>query len=138
MSDPGLLLQGAVNAALRADATVQNYVSNRIYDSIAQSVAFPYITLGAVETHDDKIEDFDSLGLTITIHVWSRNAGKVEAQQIADAVKAACHNKTLPLDFNWRMSTPLRRDRADVLIDPDGRTTHVALTYHCLADPLTP
>jgi hypothetical protein len=137
MTDALLMLQGAVNTRLRTTAAVTNLVSTRIYDFVPQDVTFPYVEIGDGQEIDDRIDDVDSVRLSITLHIWSRAVGKPQASQIADAVLTALHNQTLTLDANWRMSTPLRRDQRQTLADPDGLTTHVVMNFTCAADPLT-
>ena len=129
MADPGLELQGAIVARLKADPGVAALVNGRIYDSVPQSAAFPYISYGPEDLNDADADCFNALDVFVQLDVWSRGVGYPEVKKIADAVRAALHDQedALPLPTNALVFIEHRQ--TNVLRDPDGLTSHAALTF---------
>ena len=129
MTDPGLELQGAIVAALKASAVA----GGRIYDQVPQSTDFPYVSIGEMQVIDDDAEYVGGVEVYATLHVWSRAAGKPEAANIAAAVRGAIHEQDLRLPF-WRL-VEIRHQSTRLMTDPDGITAHGVMTFRALADP---
>src|ERR1041384_5327301 len=92
-------LQQAVYAALASNADLQALIGfpPRLFDYMPRESAFPYLVLG-----DETCSDWSTateLGSEhlFTVHAWSRNAGHREAKQIADIIRTALHNASLPV-----------------------------------------
>lgn len=132
MSDPSLEMQGAVFAALQADAAVSALVAGRVYDRVPETATFPYIQIGSFQTLDDGADCIDATEVFATIHAWSRSVGQVEAKRIASAVRAALHDKPLALTA-YRM-VDVRHRSSVITADPDGESTHGVITFRALID----
>lgn len=128
MADPSLALQGAINTRLRAQVPA---VANRVFDRVEASVAFPYIELGEFQTVDDGAQCHDGQEVYVTLHVWSRGIGQVEAKTIAGAVRGALHEAELNLGAAWQFLEIAHQDTR-YLKDPDGLTSHAVLTFRAL------
>lgn len=129
MTDPGLELQGAIVAALKA----AEVCSARVYDRVPAAVQFPYVTIGEVQVIDDEAECIEAVEVFVTIHTWSRAVGKPEASAINAQIRAALHNANLPLS-TWRLLEIRQRD-ARTFTDGDGITTHGISVFRALIDP---
>jgi hypothetical protein len=88
-----LELQKAVRASLVADSSITNLVSTRVFDEPPEGVTFPYIRFGRIEP--TTLDTDGSLGadVALTIEGYSQATGRVEATQIAEAIRAALHRQ---------------------------------------------
>lgn len=133
-----LAIQGAVYAALTADASLMALVQG-VYDAQprpltgSDALRFPYVTIGE-DTHADWSTDTE-LGddATITVHTWTRYAGRKQEKEIQAAIYAALnrHPLTMPagialVSVDWVGS--------DSLIDADGETRHGVQTFRLLVE----
>jgi hypothetical protein len=131
MSDPALAVQKSYVARLVAQIPA---VAGRVHDRAPQDVAFPWVQIGDIQLVEDGAGCLDAFEVTITLHVWSRDIGSVEARQIAGSVRAALH-EWLPdlLGDGFRCVEAMHRDTR-TLPDPDGITSHSVLTFRLLID----
>lgn len=123
-------IQVAVLARLAAYGPLAAFVSGRIYDDVPQNAPFPYVVIGEADSipFDDDVNDGEDTDLTI--HVWSRSAGRKEVKQMMAAIYAALHRYPLPItgahtvlmDFDYQNS----------FLDPDGITRHGVIRFRLL------
>lgn len=132
----GNKLQTAVYAALKSEPTLTALVGSRIYDDVPHSQetttpAFPYVTIGEQTEVEAGADDIDLVDMTITLHCWSRAAGKKEAQDIMHAMRRALHNKSHPTSEG--VIVFLLFDFAEgPSRDPDGETYHGVIRFKSL------
>ncbi|KAA0592947.1 hypothetical protein J2848_005697 [Azospirillum lipoferum] len=126
MSASSWPLQVAVLAALQpALAPVP------VLDDVPQGQAFPYVVIG-----EDTVTDWPMLGddeaeeIDLTLHVWSRYAGRKEAKHLMAAIKTALHQQPLPVD-GQQLAT-LRFSFETLFVEPDGLTRHGVLRFRAL------
>jgi len=95
----------------------------KIFDDHPENEDYPYVTMGAVTAASwcDKFED--GLAIYPKIHVWSRYAGRKEADEMADAILQALTGSSLDLAPSFRVSFD-SLDSYELLIDEDGVTRH--------------
>jgi hypothetical protein len=129
--DPSLALQGAIVNALAA----ANIVGGRVYDQAPLDAVYPYVTIGEGQVLPDLADCYDGSESFLDIHVWSRAVGFPEAKRIADQVRGALHDADLILDGHSLELLHFQDARA--LRDPDGLTSHVAMTFRALTQPDT-
>ena len=132
MADPLLEVQAAVHALLTSDAALAQLVDDRVYVTVPKGASFPYVSFGPSDATADDAECIDGLEITFQIDAWSRSGGASEAKQIGGAVRKALHRAELSLDENSAVLCEHRTTRA--LVDPDGLTTHVALTFRAIVE----
>ena len=130
MADPSLALQGVVYSRLKQDCPS---VDERVYDRPPQGVVFPYISLGEWQTIDDSADCIDGVEIFGTLHVWSQAVGQVEAKVVASEVRTCLHGAELDLGPAWQFHL-IEHRTTNVLADPDGVTTHAAITFRALID----
>lgn len=136
MSDPGLALQDAIVATLRATPAVTALIGGRFFDRAPDDTAFPHAEIGEVQVLDDGADCLeDAAEIFVTLHVWSRAVGAVEARQITGAIRAALHLATLDLGADWALVEIGHRDTR-TFDDGDGKTTHGVMTFRALIDPV--
>lgn len=138
LTDPSFNLQGAVIAALKADAGVSAIVGNRVYDLVGRNpdgspnVPFPYIAFGDGQMLPELAECTDAATNYVTLHLWSRAVGFPEVKRLGAAVIKALHDTTLTLASGSLQSLLL--NSSHYLRDPDGLTSHAVLTFEALTD----
>jgi hypothetical protein len=135
MSAASWALQQAIFATLAAAADIREAVGDppRIYDAVPRGSAFPYIVIG-----DDKESDWSTateLGTAhaLTIHIWSRAAGRKETRLAAQAVIEALNGAELTLDGQALID--LRYLESDSVRENDGETVHAQLRFKALLEP---
>ena len=125
MADPALALQKAVRDALRNSAPLTALIGTRVYDRVPQGTAFPFVQIGEdFLLGDDTYGDFTEA--TVTVHVYSRAVGKVEAKTIAGVIRDVLAVQLRVAGFQtveWRfLSTRSIPDR-------DGLTEHLVMEF---------
>lgn len=114
----------AVHNRLSTHLGMQNHLGDppRLYDSAPEDPVYPYLTYGDVRAED---ESADGLRITchrLTLHIWSRYAGRSETFDILAAVSSALEQSpiSVPLADDICVAIPY----VDILRAPDGRTLH--------------
>ena len=123
-ADSQWVLQQAIYAALRADATLQSLISNpvRVFDHVEQESVFPYIVIGETAAVEFDTKDVDGMDQNVTIHTWSQYSGFSEAKQIMSAIVDALDD--VVLEVTGHAVPLLRLIFSDTFRDDDGRTHH--------------
>jgi len=134
MTSPTLELQGAIVTALKAAAGVTALVGVRVYDMVPADSDFPYVSLGPTDEVSDDTDCTDGFEITLQIDCWSRKPGFPEVRQIADAVRQALKPE-LTLTDNALFY--LQHITTRTFRDPDGLTSHAALTFEAFAEQPT-
>lgn len=130
---PEWSLQKAVFAALEADAALTSLIgAGRIYDDAPQGASFPYITFGATLARDWSTGSDTGAEHVLTLHVWSRAAGKKEAQAIMRILREALHDEPLVIEDHRLIN--LRHEFSDTSRDPDGETVHGIVRFRAVTE----
>jgi len=120
----GLLLatQVGVRAALAANSGVTDIVAGRIYDEPPQDVVFPYVRFNAITPNAFDTDTIEGAEVSISIEAHSRSAsGRVEAAQIAEAIKAALHRQEASVTVAGFTLVELIYQTFSVTRDAEGR-----------------
>jgi len=94
-STPELML--AIVAKLKADAGVGAIAGDRIYDRVPESVTYPFVGFGFRSGEPWEAQLVNGWNALMTINIWSRNYGSVEAENLSKAVYEALHDVALSL-----------------------------------------
>ena len=106
-----------------------------VYDNVPQNAAFPYVTIGEdTAIQWDTMPDGSGKGhgqeATLTIHTWSRYAGRKETKELQGSIYTALHNQSLSMDDHTMAL--LQFEYADSFMDDDGRTRHGVQRFRML------
>jgi hypothetical protein len=135
MPSSALALQQSIFEALAADAALVALLgAPRIYDDTPQPATFPYITFGASQTRDYDSTTSAADEHIVTLHVWSREAGRKQAHEIVGAMRQALHDRPLALPGHRLIN--LRHDFSEARRDPDGETIRGLLRLRAVTEPL--
>ncbi len=127
----------AIHAALSASVSVQDSLGQpaRLYDALPEDPLFPYLTYGALRTEDLGADGVNLMSHQMTLHIWSRYAGRAETLHILDVIKSVVEDKEAlsshMVETSLMSATTLY---ADVLRAPDGRTHHGLLRLSLLTE----
>ena len=91
MNGFALELQKGVRARLASLSSITDLVSTRIYDEPPTSVTYPFIRFGNITPSADDTDGRVGADVSFEIEAFSQATGRVEATQIAEAVRAALH-----------------------------------------------
>lgn len=120
-------VQVAIITCLKADAAVTALIGTRIYDRVPDGVTLPYVSFGPTQEVPEKVDGLDLSELFVQLSIWSEDPGFAEGRRIAKAIVKALARDALTLADN-AIAYFLPDGRRD-LRDPDGLTTHIALTF---------
>lgn len=129
MSDPSLALQAATFAALVGATDA----GSNVFDRVPPEDPFPRITFGEGQTLSDNADCRRGSEVFLEVHVWTREVGFPQAKRIASQVRDKLDDNMLKLDGH--VCDYLAFDSAQFLRDPDGITSHVAMTFRALTQP---
>lgn len=132
---PDRAVAAAIRAAARADAGVKAVLGDpaRFYDDPPPDAAFPYATLGRMESRLAEAASQSAIEHAVTLHVWSRHGGRAEAIEAIGALRAALHDA--PLSVEGRRLVFIFAQFADVFRSGDGVTTHGVLRLRAITEP---
>ena len=91
MNGFALELQKGIRARLAGLSSITDLVSTRIYDEPPTSVTYPFIRFGNITPSADDTDGRVGADVSFEIEAFSQATGRVEATQIAEAIRAALH-----------------------------------------------
>ena len=135
MPSASFALQQSIYAAVTAETQIITLLGGpRIFDDVPQKTEFPYLTLGQSSVRDWSTGTEPGDEHILTLHVWSRAAGRREAHEIMGAIRTALHNRALTLSGHRLVN--LRHEFSDARREPDGDTYHGVVRLRAVTEPL--
>ncbi|MCB1522111.1 MAG: DUF3168 domain-containing protein [Hyphomicrobiaceae bacterium] len=133
MTSASLDLQKSLYLAVKSDAAITSLLGGpKIFDDVPQRTDYPYITFGQSLVRDWSTGGEDGHEHLVTLHVWSRAAGRKEASEILAAIESALHDQALTLADHHLVN--LRHEYSDVRRDPDGETFHGLARFRAVTE----
>lgn len=121
--------QKTIYTVLAGDSALQALLggsvpSPKVYDSVPDQKAYPYVTMQIKPMQIRDNEDWDGVSFQYQINVWYQAPGQgdLKVQQIQKRIDELLHKKDICID-GWNIVTH-RRSVVDILDEPDGRTKH--------------
>ena len=134
MASAGLELQKAIFQRLRNDAPLVTVLGGgKIYDDPPQRTEFPYVTFGRSTIRDWATGTESGHEHLVTLHVWSRAAGRRQVHDVMAMIEGLLHDQTLALT-GFRLVN-LRHENSDARREPDGATYHGTIRYRAVTEP---
>ncbi len=121
-----LAVQQAVASTLTGDATLMGLVHG-VYDAVPQSTAYPYVVMDEQQLRGWNTSTTVGAELTLVLHVFSREAGRMQALTIAQRLYALLHESALVV--SGQSFTHVRCVGQEVTLLEDAVTFHAAQTY---------
>lgn len=130
-----LATQKGLLAALKANSEVTNLVSTRIYDEPPQDVVFPYIRFNTIQPNAFDTDTSEGSLVDISFESHSQSAsGRVQATQIAEAVKTALHRQETSVTVEGYTLVELIFETISVTRDSDGRGYTAVIALQAMLD----
>lgn len=123
-------IQKFIIEKLNNDKNMSDLIDNRIFDRVPENAVFPYVSIGTSDATSEMCDCITIEEITFQLDVWSRAVGSIEMREIARAVKVALHDQDLSLENNAGIS--FRHVMSREFRDPDGITSHAALTFEAI------
>ncbi len=134
MASAALALQKGIFQALASDAALLALLGGvHIHDGVPQAAMFPFISIDPSQTRDWSTGTERGEEHLVTLHIWSRYAGRKELYEIADAIRAVLDEAALPLAGQTLIN--LRHQYSDLSREEDGETYHAALRFRAVTEP---
>lgn len=134
MANAGWELQKSVYGALIGHAGLTAALgAPRVYDDVPPESPFPYVTIGETTLRDWSTGTEAGDEHLLTVHVWSRGAGRKETHAIMDALRTALHDA--PLVVAGHRLVNLRHELSEARREPDGETYHGIVRYRAVTEP---
>ena len=135
MASASLALQAAILSALTGHAPLVALLAGpRVYDDVPPNAQYPYLTFGQSSQRDWSTGTEEGAEHLVTIHVWSRAAGRRQVHDIAAAIHAAVHDRPLALT-GYRLVN-LRHEFSESRRDGDGETYRGVIRYRAVTEPI--
>ena len=134
MSAASWALQQAIFATLSSSDAVKDAVGDppRVFDAVPRGALFPYIVIGDDRESDWSTQTDAGSEHALTIHVWSRAAGRRETRLAGQAVIDALDGAELALDGHTLID--LRWLASESARDSDGETVHAQLRFRAVLE----
>lgn len=135
MSTAALDLQRSLYRLLRDSAPLAAMLGGaRIYDDVPQRAEVPYVTFGQSLVRDWSTGTDAAHEHVVTLHVWSRAAGRKQVHEIMGVLVGLLHEQTPTLDEHRVVN--LRHEFSEGRRDSDGETYHGIVRYRVVTEPL--
>ena len=130
----GLELQKGVRAALVANSSLTALVAARVYDEPPQNVTYPFVRFGDIQPRSMDTDGSTGADVTFNIEGYSQTTGRVEATQIAEAVRTALHRQEGSVSLNGFNLIEMRCETYVVDRDREGRGHNANIIFTALME----
>lgn len=109
-----------------------------VYDDVPQpsdsgdGSRFPYVTIGDAVCSPFDTDDSDGADCLLTLHVWSRKAGRKECKTVMDALYGALHGQSFDVEGFSMPIGGCSFDASESFLDSDGKTRHGVIRFRVL------
>lgn len=121
MASASWALQKAIHQTLTTSPAVLAALGGpHVWDHVPRGASHPYVTFGISTERDWDTGSEPGAEHIVTLRIWSKAAGRREAEAVAEAVRNELHDQALALDghrlVNLRHEiTDVRRDAGEEL-----------------------
>lgn len=103
-----------------------------IWDDVPRGASFPYVTFGITSEQDWSTGTEAGGEHILTLHIWSRAAGRHEVDAIADAIRLALHDQ--PLALAGHRLVNLRQEYAEARRDAGKELYHGVIRLRAVTE----
>ena len=129
-----LELQKGVRAALVANNSLTALVAARVYDEPPQNVTYPFVRFGDIQPRSMDTDGSTGADVTFNIEGYSQTTGRVEATQIAEAVRTALHRQEGSVSLTGFNLIEMRCETYVVDRDREGRGHNANIIFTALME----
>lgn len=133
MTQAAQALQKAVFTALAGDAALVALLGGaRVFDGAPTGTPFPYITFGRTSVYDWSTDTDSGTEQLFTLHVWSRERGRKQAQAIMERVRDRLAETLGALEAHRLVN--LRLEFSEMRFDEDLSVQHGLLRFRAVLE----
>ena len=125
-------LQQAIYAALTMDDGVSEALDGRVFDTPPRAASFPYCVIGDDVASDWSTATEKGSEHALTVHVWSRADGQMQAKLAAEAVRDALDGAELAI--TGQVLIALSHLATEHARESDGETVHALLRFRAVLE----
>ena len=129
-----LELQKGVRATLVANSSLTALVAARVYDEPPQNVTYPFVRFGDIQPRSMDTDGSTGADVTFNIEGYSQTTGRVEATQIAEAVRTALHRQEGSVSLTDFNLIEMRCETYVVDRDREGRGHNANIIFTALME----
>lgn len=134
MASSSWALQQAIHATLTSDASLLALLgSPRVYDDVPRGVTSPHVSFGVTSERDWSTGTEDGSEHIVTLHVWSKAAGRREAELVCEAIRTSLHDR--PLTLAGHRLASLFHELTDIRRTPDNEMVHGVVRLRATTEP---
>lgn len=135
MASAGWALQSAIHQCLTGDAKLTALLGGtHVWDHVPRGAAFPHVTIGISTERDWSTGSEPGSEHILTLNIWSRAAGRREAERIATAVRDALHDQELALTGHRLVN--LQHELTEVRRDAPSEMYRGVIRFRAVTEPL--
>ncbi len=128
-------LQEAIYVALTQTTGLTTLLGGtKIYDFVPRHTKPPYITIGITQEFDWSTSTEEGREHIITLHTWTLNQGRREADEIQQTIEGIMAAASLTMTNHLMVN--LAFEFSEIRRDPDGETLHGILRYRVTTEPI--
>ncbi len=133
MSNDLIGLSEAVHNRLSTDIYLTTMIGTppRLYDQAPEDPVYPYVTYGDLRAEDISGDAAALMQAGLTLHVWSRYAGRAETLKILSAMSGALMREPIELANGGEVRVYIQL--TDIVPTPDRLGYHGLLRLRCVA-----
>ena len=135
MTSASWALQKALHQTLTTQAELVTLLGGpHVYDHVPRGVTYPYVTFGVSTQRDWSTGSEDGGEHIVTLHIWSKAAGRLESDAVGAAVRSALHDQALTLTGHRLVN--LRQELSDTRRDAQSEIYHGVIRLRAVTEPL--
>ena len=128
-------LQKSIHQVLTLDAAILALLGGpNVWDHVPRGATFPYVTIGATTDRDWSTGTEPGDEHILTLHVWSKGAGRKETETIAENLRHALHDQPLTLEGHRLVN--LRHEFSETRRDVESELFHGVVRLRAVTEPL--
>lgn len=135
MTSAALDLQKGLYQLLKGNAPLAAVLGgSRVFDDVPQRTELPYVTFGQSLMRDWSTGSEAGHEHVVTLHAWSRAAGRKQVHEIMDVLVEVLHDQ--PIGLLSHRVVNLRHEYSDARRDADGEIFHGIVRFRVVTEPL--
>jgi hypothetical protein len=103
-----------------------------VFDDVPQNQEYPYIAIGEDTSLQWDTDDSIGYNSTLTIHAWSRHAGRKQVKDMIAGIYSALHRQALSISGSYVVTVECAFQ--ETFMDSDQRTRHGVARYRIITE----
>ena len=134
MADSTLVAMKGIIARLKATSDITDIVAQRIYSSIPQQEAFPYIEV-EIESRDWSQQDDANMQHLVRVHCYSRTNSLEQAATVTEKVYNSLNRQENSITIDTGSVVVIQFDGVKTTFkEQDGVTWHSVIEFNLIID----